>query len=212
MLCNIYAPTTTNKLEQNNFIQLIKSELAPHVNENIIIGGDFNLCLNPKIDRQDNMSHKNDNLTYRNEVSSLLESMELSDCFRILFPSLRRYTWHSRGKSFHLDYFFISEHLLNDLESFKILPGLHSDHSILKIKLVNSNPTRGKGIWKFNNSLLHDINYVTEIKKIILNCEIEYKNLQDRGLAWEMTKMEIRSFSVPFCVKKGKKEMPSNYH
>ncbi len=53
--------------------------------------------------------------------------------------------------------------------------------------------------------MLHDDNYIKEIKKIIEKCENEYSTLDDRGLAWEMTQMEIRSFSVPYCVKKKKK-------
>ncbi len=53
--------------------------------------------------------------------------------------------WHARGKSFHLDYWFISENLLNDLTSYKIQSGLHSDYSILKIEIGNNNLSRGKG-------------------------------------------------------------------
>ncbi len=92
--------------------------------------------------------------------------------------------------------------MLNELESYKIVPGLHSDHSLLKIDIGNEIHNRGKGLWKFNNSSLHDVNYVKEIKKIIKDCETEYKPLEDRGLAWEITKMKIRSFSVLYCVKK----------
>ncbi len=91
--------------------------------------------------------------------------MILTDAWRDLNPNSRRYTWHSRGKSSRFDYWFISEHL-NNLANYKILPGLHSDHSILKISLVNNILNRGKGFWKFNATLLHDQEYVTNIKKI----------------------------------------------
>jgi exonuclease III len=204
VLCNVYAPTQDHKLEQNNFSVKIKEELAPYANDNILLGGDFNFYKNPKLDKMDSMINKNDNPVYRNEICALLEAFTLSDCFRNLYLTLRRYTWHARGKSSRLDYWFISEHLLNELESYQIIPGLHSDHSILKVEIGNDIPNRGKGIWKFNNSLLHDTNYVKEIKNIIHNCESEYSELEDKGLAWEMTKMKIRSFSVPYCVKKKK--------
>ncbi len=36
-------------------------------------------------------------------IISMLDSMNLTDCFRDLFPNIRRYTWHSRGKSSILD-------------------------------------------------------------------------------------------------------------
>ncbi len=64
--------------------------------------------------------------------------------------------------------------------------------------------SRGKGFWKFNISLLHEKLYVEKIKEIIKTCEKEYASLTDRGFAWELTKMEIRSYTLPYCVKKKK--------
>ncbi len=134
------------------------------------------------------MSNKSDNPVYRKEIFALLESMKLTDAWRDLNPNSRRYTWHSRGTSSRLDYWFIFEQLLNNLDNYKILPGLHSDDSILKISLVNNILNRGKGFWKFNDTLLHDQEYVTNIKKIINNCETEYSDLEDKTknlLAWD---------------------------
>ncbi len=139
------------------------------------------------------MSNKSDNPVYRKEILALLESMILTDAWRDLNPNSRRYTCHSRDKSSRLDYWFISEHLLNNLANYKILPGLHSDHSIIKISLVYNILNRGKGFWKCNDTLLHDQEYVTNIKTIVNKCETEYSNLEDKGLAWEMTKLKIRS-------------------
>ncbi len=72
-----------------------------------------------------------------------------------------------RGKSSRLDGWFISEHLLKEIESYKILQGLHSYHSILKIEIGNNKIPWGKGFWKFNNSLIHDTDFVHKIKKIL---------------------------------------------
>ncbi len=55
--------------------------------------------------------------------------------------------------------------------------------------------------------MIHDPNYINEIKKIIQECEKEYDNREDKGLDWEMTKLKIRSFSVPFCVKKKRERL-----
>ncbi len=104
VLCYIYAPTQDHKLEQNDFIQNFKTELSYFANENILIHGDFNFYMDPQIDKMDSMSNRNDNPTYRKEISALLESMDLTDCFRNIYPNLRRYTWHARGKSSRLDY------------------------------------------------------------------------------------------------------------
>jgi len=209
ILCNVYAPTREYKLQQINFTKNLKSALLPFENENLLVGGDFNLYLNPKLDKLDTMSNKGDNPVYRNEILSLLDSMAISDAWRNLYPLSRRYTWHSHGKSSRLDYWFISEHLLNNLTEYKIMPGLHSDHSILKINLGHNNLNRGRGYWKFNNNLLHDLEYVSQIKKFIKESKLEYENLSDKGLVWELVKLKIRSFSVPYCIKKKRIELRS---
>ncbi len=36
----------------------------------------------------------------------------------------------------------------------------------------------------------------------IKDSEDEYLTMQDRGISWEMTKLKIRAFFVPYCVKK----------
>ncbi len=88
ILCNLYTPTKYHKLDQNNFVSLVNNELAPFENENIIIGGDFNIYLNPKLE---SMSNKNDNPVYRKNICSLMESMSLTYCFRDIYPNTRRY-------------------------------------------------------------------------------------------------------------------------
>lgn len=204
ILCNVYAPTRDHKSEQIKFIKELKNYLTIYQNHNIIIGGDFNLYLNPKLDKMDTMSNNNDNPVYRTETFSMLDTMELNDAWRTLFPNSRRYTWHSRGRSSRLDYFFISDHLLNNLTDFKITPGLHSDHSILIMKFEFNFVSRGRGYWKFNSELLHDTTYVKNIKEIIKDSIIEFLEYEDKGLVWELVKLKIRSYSVPHCIRKKK--------
>ena len=127
------------------------------------MGGDFNVYMNSKIDKLDTMSEKNANPEYRKEIISLIENFNLVDCCRSLHPEKKRYTWHARGKASRLDYCFISEHLLNE-NKCDILPGLHSDHSIVSVEIGCLDSTRGKGLWKFNSSLLQDQAYVNLIK------------------------------------------------
>ncbi len=57
-----------------------------------------------------------------------------------------------------------------------------------------------------NATLLHDQEYVTNIKKFIKVCETEFSDLKDTGLAWEMTKLKIRSFSIPYSINKKKEK------
>ncbi len=105
----IFIPQLKNrKLIKIMFIKL-KDTLIPYANENICLGGDFDFYLDLKLDKIDTISNKGDNIIYRKEIISMIDSMNLTDCFRDLFPNIRRYTWHSRGKSSRLVYWFISE-------------------------------------------------------------------------------------------------------
>ena len=64
---------------------------------------------------------------------------------------------------------------------------------------------RGPGYWKFNSSLLEDSDYTAATAKKIPQFIDRYKDLEDKGLLWEMIKMEIRSFTITFTKTKGKK-------
>ncbi len=56
-----------------------------------------------------------------------------------------------------------------------------------------------------NVNSLHGVNYINQIKKIFHNCKTEYSSIEDKGLAWEMTKMKIRAFPVLYCFNKKRK-------
>ena len=59
-----------------------------------------------------------------------------------------------------IDFFLISCHLEFLVRSVDIVPSIKSDHSLLTLSLVsNIDHPRGKGLWKFNSSLLYDEDY-----------------------------------------------------
>ncbi len=128
------------------------------------------------------------------------------DAWRVQNPNIRIYTWHSRGKSSRLDYFFISEHLLNEINKCSISTGLHSDHSIVNLELNRDKFNRGKGFWKFNSNLLYHIEYVKLIKTTVAECKLTLSHYTDKGLIWELPKLMIRSASIPYCITKNKNQ------
>ncbi len=85
ILCNLYAPTKDYKLDQNNFAELINNKLAPLETNNIILGRDLNIYLDPKLDKMNNKSNKNDNPFYRKEIYAL---MCITDYFMDLYPNI----------------------------------------------------------------------------------------------------------------------------
>jgi hypothetical protein len=57
-----------------------------------------------------------------------------------------------------------------------------------------SNKKRGKGVWKFNNSLLSDFEYINKVKKVIQEVLNEY-NLDSSDTK---TDFEDSSFSINY--------------
>ncbi len=64
ILTNCYAPTQQHKNDQINFIKMTKHLLNKFEHENIIIAGDFNFYMNPKLNKLESITHKHDNNLY----------------------------------------------------------------------------------------------------------------------------------------------------
>ena len=64
---------------------------------------------------------------------------------------------------------------------------------------------RGPGYWRFNNSLLSDNEYLALLRSKIPEFVEKYKEVEDKGLFWEMVKMEIRGLTVRFSKLKTKR-------
>ena len=79
------------------------------------------------------------------------------------------------------------------------MPNIFSDHSalILIIRFDEETAPRGPGYWRFNYSLLSDEEYVALLRSKIPEFVEKYKQVEDKGLFWEMVKMEIRGLTIP---------------
>ena len=92
--------------------------------------------------------------------------------------------------------------MCNSLVKCDIKPGTHSDHSILWLEL-NTNKevrSRGRGVWNFNNTLLHDSEYVQSAKMVIKESAKNYEYLEDKGLVWELIKHDIRAITISYSI------------
>ena len=106
----------------------------------------------------------------------IISARNLSDVYREIYPEKIRYTWRKPNplKQARLDFFLISNSLLNMVQANDILASYKSDHSPVVLSLKLDNFTHGKGLWKFNNSLLHDYEYIKIINKTILQVKENY--------------------------------------
>ena len=120
--------------------------------------------LDSEIDYE-NYKSTNHSVNSRRILTSNINNRNLTDPFRYLNGVCREYTWKrltplQKGR---LDFFLITENLLLLLRNCEIDISYKSDHSIILLELQFTVHTHGKGFWKFNNSLLEDIEYVNLI-------------------------------------------------
>jgi hypothetical protein len=59
-----------------------------------------------------------------------------------------------------LEFVLVSEDIMSIISYSNMLTKYKSDHSPVEIEIIISKHTRGRGYWKFNNSLLNDVEYV----------------------------------------------------
>ena len=64
--------------------------------------------------------------------------------------------------------------MVTNLVNCKIEPSYCSDHSMVILELEFIPFVHGKGLWKFNNSLLYDLEYSNIVKKKILEVKKQY--------------------------------------
>lgn len=169
-LVNIYGPNR----DDPSFYENLFKKITEMGNESYIMCGDFNISLDPNMDCF-NYKHIN-NPKARNLVTSMVKENNLYDTFRELHPSLKRYTWRRKNplKQARLDLFLITESLVNSVQTSQIETGYKSDHSMVTLSMAMDNFEHGRTLWKHNNSLLTDMEYLKIIKAKILDVKKQY--------------------------------------
>lgn len=202
-LCNIYAPN--NHSNQLEFIQELnnciidKTELTA-----LIVGGDWNCTLSKK-DKIGGTPWKPS--IYCNLILTTMDMFDLVDIQRVRHPKLFKFTYESKSLKMksRLDFFLVAKTLTRSVKKTEIYPSIAPDHSAIYISLSWSSKTpRGPGIWKFNNTLLNDEQYVAMIQNTYTETQNKYRYLADKRLFWEMMKMEIRNVTISYTKHKAK--------
>ena len=86
------------------------------------------------------------------------------------------------------------------------------DHSPIFIAFrqeSKSGKSRGPGLWKFNNSLLENEDFVTKLKFYVGYTKGKHRQCTSKKLYWEMIKMEIRDFSICFSKRLAHRKKPT---
>ena len=158
-----------------------------------------------------------------------MNDLNLFDVWREENVDSKLFTWSRKLASGsvqmgRLDFFLVSESLVNYVKGEKIRPGYRSDHSLIDLNLnFCDNTFKSKTFWKFNNSLLRNFEFIKEVKGAILKVKEQYAALPynrenidqieneyfettiNKQLFLEMILLEIRSVSISFSVALKKK-------
>ena len=169
-LVTLYGPNNDSPA----FFQMIKEQLLNEDADYNIICGDFNIAINQDMDTY---NYKNINNPKAREILlEIISEYELSDIYRDLNPTSKRFTWRRRNpvKQARLDFFLASKNILDITKKCCINSSYRSDHSSVELELTINKFVRGKGLWKFNNSLLESPEYINLINKIIEEEKLKY--------------------------------------
>ena len=160
-----------------------------------IICGDFNLALNVQ---QDRFSLKQTVGNKKVATETLVTYMQ--DIWRVRNPTLRHYTYRQNNPKAmsRIDFFLVDQSIMNWTHNIKINPGYKSDHSCIFIEILTHNIQRGQGIWKLNNRLLTEIDFVNGINSEIEKACSLAKNLE-ASETWEMVKLGCIKYSQKYA-------------
>ena len=202
LIVNVYAPNEDDPSFYKNVFEQILKYGATFV----VIGGDYNLVLDVSIDKSGGLNRTN--VKAQSCVKEFMELLELNDAWRVKHPNLREYTWRRRKPTVvqcRLDYFLVSQSLMNNIKYINIGTSFMSDHSIVYMSFELEGVARGPGYWMLNCSLLYEKEYVTKIKNTIRECENMYEeSVIDKILFWETMKMNIRTATIEYACEKSR--------
>ena len=194
---NVYAPNN----DQPEFFHKLVVEMQKHENQEIVIGGNFNLVLDENIDSAQ-AQYKN-NTESAEFVNNTMNELSLVDVWREQNTNVREYTWaRSKPKyiASRLDFFLVNYGIMANCTA-QILPGFATDHSLITLCFQINNLKCGKGVWKFNTSLLSDIKFLEATNNIINQKRAGMFN-ESPAQRWQDLSQEIINHSKQWSVTK----------
>ena len=197
ILLNLYAPNTD---EPRFFMDAFKC--LDNYDRKRIIVGDFNTTLNSQIDRYPSSSNNNDKSA--EVINKYLEDTLCSDIWRCRNPEKRTYTYQ-RSKPTHrgsrLDYIIVETSMEAWVSKVEIIPGFRTDHSAVRIDMNPYEIKRGRGMWRLNNQILYETEYVQHINEVLKNSEMLSVEL-DPTEKWESIKLNVIATTQAYCYER----------
>ena len=137
-----------------------------------------------------------------------MEELELIDIFRKQYPQKLSFSYESKALKVcsRIDFLLVALSLSKWVVNIHTKASNAPDHNAIKLSLELSEERRGPGLWKFNNALVDDEEYVNRIKANYPIIGEKYRDLDDHRLKWELIKMEIRGLTIAYSKNKAKRQ------
>lgn len=211
LLGSVYFPTRDKVKQQIEFLEKLDTCISRlhTLNCSLVLGGDFNVILNEKLDHMGSVKIVRSN--FINHLQVFLRKYGLIDIWRKINPNVKQFTFKQKTplvKS-RLDYWFIPSNLEKSVGKCDIMTSFTPDHCGIKIEFkdVNRNDGMGKSYWKFNNSLCLDKHFVEGMINEILKIKEQWaQEFESKSLFWDFMKMKIREFARKFSKKKAQEK------
>ena len=204
-LSNIYAP---NKDSPQFFQDIFLKSFE--LSEKMVIVGDYNTVLNVELDRNQCQNLSNNNKSTE-KLRSLMDELKLCEIWRDRNDGIRRYSWyrsigHKVIQRSRLDYAIISAGLADVVHDTFYLNGLRSDHSAFFVGLLLQSNERGPGYWKFNTTLLSQIDYLKFMNSTLNSLKTSLDGIESVE-RWELIKEEIKKKTMQYSRQQSKDNM-----
>ena len=190
---------------QNTFVRDLNQFLLCNANvSRLIVGGDWNVALGA-IDKRGGIPWRP--TTYRNYIIAMCEELNLIDILRKKKPNAKLFSYESKPLKMksRIDYFLIANSMLHLVSHVNIGISIAPDHRAVRLNVKLTSNKRGPGLWKFNNSLLLDDEFVSLIETSYSAIKEKLCELDDKRLKWEMIKLELRGLIIRYAKRKARK-------
>ena len=189
----IYAPNH----DSPEFFKNLRGRMKNREEHKIIVG-DFNLVLDNDLDR---LNTYNNNNKAKQQLEDLCDEYYMEEVWRTQNGNKREYSWKKGNtyptKASRIDFALITKGLDQDTETIQYISSIFTDHRALYM-VIKLNPLeRGKGYWKFNNTLLQNSNFLQEMQEE-LRRTIASVELKEPDVAWELIKKRIKTKTAEF--------------
>ena len=191
----IYAPNE----DCPSFFGSLQEKLVSRSEHKIVIG-DFNLTMDVDLDRLNTYCNNN---RAKEKVEEIMEAFCLKDLWRVRNGDVREYSWRKKGniqKASRIDLALVSGGLDQNVKEICYLIGIMSDHRAIYMVVDMMQFERGRGFWKFNNTLLKNEEFLK-----IMNRELDtlFDTISGTQIQkWEIIKTKVKKCAADFSKNK----------